>query len=296
MNNYQFLIARLDAFIRKYYANKLVKGGLIFLASALAYYLVVSVGEYYFYFPSWLRYTLLSSFVGLGGFALVYWIVIPLMQMQKLGKVISHEKAAQIIGIHFPNVQDKLLNVLQLKQRINDETGKELIEASIEQKTNELSPIPFQSAINLAKNRKYLPYVFMPVLAVVFILVAAPNVFRDSAERLLAPSKKFVPKAPFAFELLSTKLSVPQFEDIEVNVKMTGNTLPDNVMIRYNGQEVMMQKKASNMFTHTFYKLSKDTKFNFTAAGFSSESYDIHILQKPLIKQFKVSGSFNKND
>ncbi|GBL35101.1 hypothetical protein EMGBS15_06960 [Filimonas sp.] len=151
MNNYQFLIARLDAFIRKYYANKLVKGGLIFLASALAYYLVVSVGEYYFYFPSWLRYTVLGSFVGLGGFALVYWILIPLMQMQKLGKVISHEKAALIIGTHFPDVQDKLLNVLQLKQRVNDETSKELIEASIEQKTKELSPVPFQSAISLAK-------------------------------------------------------------------------------------------------------------------------------------------------
>ncbi len=73
MNNYQFLITHLDAFIRKYYADKLVKGGLIVLASALAYYLVVSAGEYYFYFPSWLRYTLLGSFVGFGGFALVYW-------------------------------------------------------------------------------------------------------------------------------------------------------------------------------------------------------------------------------
>ncbi|GBL35100.1 hypothetical protein EMGBS15_06950 [Filimonas sp.] len=113
--------------------------------------------------------------------------------------------------------------------------------------------------------------------------------FKDSAERLLDPSKKFIPKAPFTFELMTSKLTVPQFEDIEVSVKMNGKTLPDNVTISYNGQDVMMQMKEGSIFTHTFYKLSKDTKFNFSAAGFSSESYSIHILQKPVIKQFKVS-------
>ena len=289
MNNYQYLIARLDAFIRKYYANKLLRGLLIFLASALAYYLVVSVGEYYFYFPSWLRYTLLTCFLGVGSFAIVYLIIMPLLQMQKLGKVISHEKAANIIGIHFPNVQDKLLNVLQLKQRINDASSKDLIEASIEQKTKELSPIPFQAAVNLAKNKKYIPFLLIPLLAGLFILFAAPNVFKESAERLLAPSQKFVPKAPFTFELMTKKLSVPQFEDIEVQVKTNGKTIPDNVTINYNGQEVLTQKKEGNIFSHTFYKVSKEIQFSFSAAGFSSESHRISILQKPVIKQFKVS-------
>ena len=114
MTNYQLLINRLDGFIRKYYANKLLRGLIVFLASALAFYLIISLGEYYFYFPSWLRYTLLAIFgtVGLG--SLVSLVVIPLLKMQKLGPVISHEQAAEIIGSHFPNVKDKLLNILQL--------------------------------------------------------------------------------------------------------------------------------------------------------------------------------------
>lgn len=289
MNNYQFLIARLDAFIRKYYANKLVRGLLVFLASSIAFYLLASVGEYIFYFPSWLRYILLSLFIGVGGFALIYLIIIPLLQMQKLGKVISHETAAKIIGVHFPNVQDKLLNVLQLKHRINDETSKELIEASIEQKMQELSPIPFQAAVNLARNKKYLPFVIIPLLAGLFILFAAPNIFKESAERLLAPSKKFVPKAPFTFELLNQQLKVPQFDDIEVTVRMKGRSIPADVAIVYNGQEVPMQKKEDAVFTHTFFKVSKEIKFSFSAAGFSSEEHRIQIVHKPVIRQFKVS-------
>jgi hypothetical protein len=117
MNNYELLIARLDAFIRKFYANKLIRGVLLFLAASIAYYILASLGEYYFYFPSWFRYALLSCFFVVGGFALVALIIFPLLQLARLGKIISHEKAAQIIGAHFPNVQDKLLNVLQLKQQ-----------------------------------------------------------------------------------------------------------------------------------------------------------------------------------
>lgn len=289
MNNYQLLIARLDAFIRKFYANKLIKGLLIFLASAIAFYLLASLGEYYFYFPSWLRFTLLFTFIGIGGFALVYLIIIPVLQMQKLGKVISHEKAAHIIGTHFPDVQDKLLNVLQLKQGLHNTISKELIEASIEQKTRDLTPVHFQSAVNFATNKKYLPYVLPPVLALIFMLFAAPNIFKESAERLLSPSEKFIPKAPFTFKILNKNLTVPQFDDIEIQMTTEGKTAPENVLIKTNGQEIMMQKKEGNTFSHTFFKVPKNIDFSFAAAGFESERHTIKTLQKPVIKQFKVS-------
>jgi DNA repair exonuclease SbcCD ATPase subunit len=289
MNNYDLLIHRLDAFIRKFYANKLIRGLLLFSSAALAFYLLVSVGEYYFYFPSWLRFLLLGAFVLLGGFAIISLVIIPLLKMQKLGKVISHEKAAQIIGTHFPDVQDKLLNVLQLKNTLGETASKELITASIEQKTKELSPIPFQSAVNLARNKRFLPYLLPPALILIVMLFAAPNVFKESAERLLSPSQKFVPKAPFTFKLLTQKLTVPQFEDIEINVKTEGKSSPETMTIQYNGQDVMMQKKEDGVFSHTFYKVSKDVEFNFAAVGFNSERFSIHTLKKPIIKQFKVS-------
>ncbi|MCC7029063.1 MAG: hypothetical protein IT257_02075, partial [Chitinophagaceae bacterium] len=296
MDNYQLLIARLDSFIRKFYANKLIRGLLIFLASAIAFYVLASLGEYYFYFPSWLRYALLIVFIGIGGFALVYLIMIPLLQMQKLGKVISHEKAAAIIGTHFPDVQDKLLNVLQLKQGLHNTISKDLIAASIEQKTKELTPVHFQAAVNFATNKRYLPYVLPPMLVLIFMLFAAPNIFRESAQRLLSPSEKFVPKAPFTFKILNKDLNVPQFDDIEIVVQTLGKTVPENVLIKSNGQEIMMQKKQDssntnngNTFSHTFFKVSKNIEFSLSAAGFESERFMIKTLQKPVIKQFKVS-------
>ena len=245
MNQYEQLIARLDAFIRRFYTNKLIRGVLLFLAAALAYYLLVSLGEYYFYFPSWVRFSLLGIFISVGGFALVWLIIIPLLQTQKLGKVISHEKAAQIIGNHFPDVQDKLLNVLQLRSKVGDSRESQLLLASIEQKTKELSPIPFQSAVNYSKNKKYLKYILPPVLAGLFILLASPDVLIQSSKRLLSPSKTFIPPAPFEITLKTKNLRVAQFEDIEVIAGTQGKSAPDQMYMLYNGQEDGLSQRLS---------------------------------------------------
>ena len=146
MNNYDWLISRLDAFIRKYYANKVIRGSLIFLICLLSYILTVSVGEYYLYLPAWLKIAIVSFFVLAGGTALVAWVAIPLAKMARLGKIISHETAASIVGTHFPEISDKLLNILQLRKQADSYSSRELIAASIEQKASQISVIPISSA------------------------------------------------------------------------------------------------------------------------------------------------------
>ncbi len=289
MTNYELLIQRLDGFIRKYYANKLLRGVIIFLSSALGFYLIISLGEYYFYFPSYLRYIILTMLAILGIGSLIGLVLIPLFKMQKLGQVISHEQAAGIIGNHFPNVKDKLLNILQLNHLQESAKSQELIRASIEQKTSELSPIPFASAINLSKNKKYLPYLLIPLFAAIVILFTNARIFTDSAERLFRPDQTFVPKAPFTLELKNKKLTIPQFADIEIGVKVSGKVLPENLNILIGGQQIAMIKNDAENYTHTLYKLSKNTTIQFEGNGFKSQEYKINVLPNPSIKGFEVA-------
>ena len=81
MNNYRQLIEKLDGFIRKYYANQLLRGGLIFLSCLLVYILLITVGEYYFYFRAWLKITILTVLAIAGLLALILWICIPFLKM-----------------------------------------------------------------------------------------------------------------------------------------------------------------------------------------------------------------------
>ncbi|MGN6567467.1 MAG: hypothetical protein ACTHJ0_05930, partial [Flavipsychrobacter sp.] len=288
MSNYDRLISRLDAFIRKYYANQVIRGSLIFLICLLFYILAVSVGEYFLYMPVWLRVTIVSLFVAAGIISLIAWVVIPLAKMTRLGKVISHEQAASIVGKHFPEISDKLLNILQLRRQADPNSSMELIEASIDQKAKQLSVVPITAAIDFSKNRKYLPFLLPLLLVGIFILVAAPNVFRDASERLLQPTKTFEKPAPFRFIITSMPLKAVRNGDYTLKVEVRGNALPDEMYVAIGADKVPMQALEKHNFQYTFKNVTDAVSFRLFAAGFYSEAYTLNIVQKPILKAFKV--------
>src|ERR1700722_1356323 len=146
--SYSILISKLDEFIRKYYKNQLVKGGLYTLSLGLSFYISLVIAEYYGDFSITLRTVLFYAFAAAILFILTRFIAIPLTRLYRIGEIISYEDAAQIIGRHFREVQDKLLNVLQLNRQMADIGTVSLLEAGIEQKIKEMKPVPFAVAID----------------------------------------------------------------------------------------------------------------------------------------------------
>ncbi len=288
-NNYSYLIHKIDEFIRKYYLNKVVRGLIYLTASFLASYLVVTIAEYLGNFSPLIRTILFYSFLILNGTILANWIVIPLLSFYNLGKHISHEQASEIIGRHFVHVKDKLLNTLQLK-KLADENHqqKSLIEASINQKIDDLKPIPFTSAIRINDNRKYLKYA-LPPLAIIFLISAtAPSIFSESTERLLKHDKKFVKKAPFEFVILNKDLSSVQGDDFELQIKMTGNEIPQDIYLEDGANTFKLEKENIIRFNYTFRNLQNTKNIRLIAGEFSSDRYTIEVKRKPTLLNFDV--------
>ena len=150
-NNYQILIKKLDEFIRKYYKNKLLRGGIYSAGLLLASFIVFTSIEYFGQFSTTGRTILFYSFLSIIAYLLVNYVAIPLSKLYRFGKIINHDQAAEIIGNHFEEVKDKLINVLQLEHKAEQNSGGLLL-ASIDQKSIELKPIPFSNAINLSEN------------------------------------------------------------------------------------------------------------------------------------------------
>ena len=113
------IISALDAFIRKYYKNLLIKGILYAVGLVAAIFLAAVLLEYFGWMSSVGRG--LVFWLGLAAvLAALAWLVVrPLLKMYGLGKRISREQAAVIIGRHFPEVSDKLLNLLQLNAQLS---------------------------------------------------------------------------------------------------------------------------------------------------------------------------------
>ena len=287
MNNYDWLISRLDAFVRKYYANQLLRGSLILLSCILLYILTVSVSEYYLYLPVWLKIFLVSSFLLAGGIALVLWVIVPITKMARLGKVISHEQAALIVGRHFPEISDKLLNILQLKKQSDNYSSRDLIAASIDQKASQISVVPITTAVDFSKNKKYLRFLVPLMLVGIVILIFSPSIFIDASERLLQPTRTFEKPAPFKFIVVSEPLKAIRNGDFTLKVKAEGNALPTEMSVQV-GQDRLIMQPEKNTFTYTFKNVTEPITFRLFAAGFYSSEYKIKVAQKPILKAFKM--------
>ena len=291
-DNYQLLIEKLDRFTRKYYINQLIRGSLYSVALILALFIVMNVLEHYFYFDTTVRKLFFYSFLATSGFALVSWVFAPLLHYFRLGKVISHEQAAQIIGQHFADVKDKLLNILQLKKQSESNSRADLLLASINQKTEEIKPVPFRSAINLGQNRKYLRYALPPLLLLLVILFAAPSMIKDSTSRLINNNTKYERDAPFHFVIEQEDLSVIQFSDYLLKVEIEGELLPDEVFIDIDNYHYRLTKDQANQFSYKFSNVQKNTDFQIFSSGVTSEEFTLDVMKKPNILGFDISLDF----
>jgi hypothetical protein len=289
MHNYELLLQKLDTFIRKYYLNKLLRGTLLFIGLLLGFYVFISLFEYQLYFSSAIRKLLLAGFVGTTLITLFYWVIAPLVHYLKLGKQISYEQAAVIIGKHFTDVKDKLVNILQLRQQSQNAYNKELIEASIHQKSESIKLVPFANAINLNENKQYLKYTLPPLFILLFLAIAAPNILKESNTRLLNPNKTFAKKAPFDFVLENKNLKALQYEDLEIRLTIKGQTVPNEVFVNENGKSYKMEKITADKFSYRFANLQKNTSFYFSDGSYNSNEYEISVLKKPMIANFSTS-------
>ncbi len=292
-NNYQLLIQKLDKFIRKYYTNKLIKGLLFTIGFVVAAFITVNLLENALYFSSIdvttltkVRKGLFYGFLGLSAVSAVFGVFMPLLNIFNLGRVISHQKAAEIVGQHFTNVKDKLLNVLQLKEQSKNLSDASLIEASINQKIDDIKLVPFANAINLSKNKKYLKYALIPLVLLIGILFGAPNFIKSSTDRLINNDEVYEKAAPFSFEITNKNLEVIQYEDLSVEVKVDGIMLPNEVFVNINNFPYKLKKHSPTEFSYTFNKIQKETTFNIEAGDVKSMPYTIKVIPKPTMLNF----------
>ena len=288
-SNYDLLLTKMDEFIRKYYLNKLLRG-FIFLGAALFFsYLIITFSEYYGHFNTVFRSVIFYGFILLN-LSLFAWLVAPsLLAYFRLGRLISHDQAAEIIGTYFQNVQDKLLNTLQLK-KIADQNPehKNLIEASINQKIAELKPVTFSSAVKINENKKFLKWILIPLVLIITVAFVAPSIIHDGTERIIKHNQYFAPKAPFSWHILNKSLSVVQGEDFKLNLKLTGNEFPENVYLESGKNSFRLDKENLSSFYHTFSNIQQNIRFHLVGNDFSSEDFEIKVNPKPSLLHLDV--------
>lgn len=277
---------KLESFIKKYYTNELIKGALLFIAIGLLYFIFTFSIEYVFWFSTSGRSMLFWSFIIIECFLLLKFIAIPLFKLFKLQKGIDYEQASLIIGNHFSDVKDKLLNFLQLSS-VNQ--PNELVLASIDQKANNLQPVPFSNAINFKKNIKFLPFALVPIVVILlFYLSGHADIVSNSFNRVMAYNQNFEKPAPFQFVIATNSLHVEQNQPFQLRVKTVGSIIPENVSIIINNESYFLESDQPGYFTYTFQHVQKDITFHLTANDVISKDFTLKVINVPTISSFSM--------
>ncbi|MBC6110140.1 DUF4175 family protein [Pedobacter fastidiosus] len=281
-NNYNDLLKKIDEFIRKFYLNKILRGSIYVATILLGLYLLLFLSLYYLNPGAGFKTFVFFSYLLLAGLLIGFLIIKPLLAMLKLGKHLSFDEASVIIGNHFADIKDKLLNTLQL-HRLSENLpeNNHLILASIDQKILELKPVPFYTAVRINDNRKYLKYLFIPLSIILIIGLIAPAILKEGTNSFFKYDEYIAPQAPFSFNVLNKNLTVTQGDDLTLNLKLTGDQLPADVYVEDGKNTYKLEKENISKFNYSIKNIQSDKKLVFKGGGFSSSTFTVSVKPRP---------------
>lgn len=286
MNYFSNILEKLEQFIRKYYTNELIKGTILFFAIGLLYLIATLLIEHFLWLSQTGRTILFWMFILVEAALFFRFIAFPIAKLFKLQKGIDFKQASNIIGNHFPEVGDKLLNVLQLQQR-NEQS--ELLLASIEQKSEEMQPVPFVNAVSFKQNLKYLKYAAFPiVIFLIFVVTGNTGIFSGSYERVVNYKIAYEPPAPFSFYIMNENLEALENKPFILNVRVAGDLIPETASIVYNNETYFLQQTATGQFQYTFTRPTDALNFRLHANTVTSKPYTLDVIKVPTLLSFEM--------
>jgi hypothetical protein len=288
-NSIERIFKNINSFKRKYYLNLMVRGFLLTLTILGCYFLLAALLEHLLWLNSWARLSLLILFFSLVAYCVYRYLREPL-GFWIVRRGMKTQQSARLIGKHFPSISDRLLNLVQLT------TFQEssLVYASIQQKSAELEPIAFDAAISLKENARYFKYLIIPLVIILTLLIFNQGIITQSAHRIVNFDQKFSPQAPFKFVLQNQSLTGFFNEDFTLTVLLEGSAIPQSAYIVLGPQRLKMEMVGQGQFQYTFEKIQQNKTFQLDAAGYFSSVYEIKLINRPELTDFRVDLQYPK--
>ncbi len=288
-----YLRGRLRDFKRRYYLREALKGAILSAIITIIWGLLTAAVAYYYPLSSMVRsFLFYGSLLGLSVMWSV-WVLWPLFKALTLKAALSDEAAAAVIGRHFPEIEDRLLNILQMeKTGAAAPDDRRLIEAAIAQKASTLRAVPFELAVRFRNALRLLKYLAPAAGLLALIAWLAPAVLSEGTQRLIQHQRPIDAFAPFQFIVENPALKVPRGRSFTLRVRLRGEQLPDEVFVVSGGQRLPMNVDEAGRFSFLFRDVRAPVRFHLEASGFRSEPHMLEVLPAPALKGITVTARY----
>lgn len=288
MDAYDSFIDKLNVFLCRFYLNKAFKGLLVLFCMLLVLLVAFSFSEYISFFSSSVRSFFFWCFVACAFLGFFFLCVYPFLQAIGCVKRMSYEKAARYLAARYPELDDKLYNIIDLHSIKGDSyISESLLDAAINQVSSSFVSYRFEKAVKWKSNRKYL-YIFLLILCLVSVSWFVNPRILGSSERIIHYNQYYEPEFPFEIRIINPELKVLYEEDFLLRLYVEGDVLPSEIFLLIDGQNVVCRQVSANEFEYLFNRVQRDISFQICAGRYISEEHLLEVDYKPLLSAMKV--------
>lgn len=291
MPSQQILIGKIERFVRKFYLNRLIQGALIGAALWMLFYLAVNTLEYFSWFSSKVRLVLFVVLLAVSAAVLAVYFVVPLVNLIRYRKKMSLQQASLLIGRFFPEVDDKLLNTLQLSEA-GDAGSQQLLEATIEQRTEQLAPLRFTDAVDLKGNLRYVYIVIALLLILVLLSIFLPSFAVQPAQRIINYGQEYEKPLPFTVTLQQEAIETRQGADVPFTIHVEGAQIPDAFYVKSGMGQQLFTRNTINEHTYVFKNLHHDFSFQVVGGDYVSQPIPVTVHPNPTLLSYRCKASY----
>ena len=289
MSSYPYIIQKIDDYKSRFYKRRLFIGVLSFFILNICLFLLVSFLEYKLWLSPGGRGVLFLSLSCSFLITLWHFVFNPLLKVLRISKGKHDREAAMDISRHFPEIEDKLLNFLELGQQ-SEQSDHLLIEAALNKKAEGFEKFTFSSAVNFRLVKKYALIFTFTVGCLLLLSFISPGIVNDSAKRIINYKEVYEKKAPFTFVVDPELLTVFRGDDFNLSVSVVGDVIPEAAVLIINGKAAYEPTKIeSGRFSYPFENLQSEKVIEIEAAGFKSKPYYLRVIDRPDLVEMNIT-------
>lgn len=291
----QVIRARLAQAMRRMSLSSVAFGTIVALALAALLWTVATALEALLWLPAGLRGLLFLTVV-LGSIGTFAYLAGPsLLRLLGLLPPQSSLHAAKRIGDRFPDVGDRLRNLLDLSEGRSSEAPPQLLDGAVQMLGRQLLPVSFDEIEDFSRPKRALRLSLVPLLALLLFMVAAPGSFFGASQRLGSIGADFVRPAPYAFQVEPGDVELILGAELQTSVTAEGRRLPEEVTLalNYEGEEhverVNLLSDSSGVFRHSVVNVRRPMRYRVESAAVTTEWYEVAVLERPVMRGLQVT-------
>lgn len=277
-------------------------GGLRWMTLVVPLLAIALVAEWGLRFDSSTRTIIVALVAILTVLSLAVLVLRPVLRV--VGLIPAHPlyEIAARVGAHFPDVRDRLLNLLQIHEEARQRTlySPELIDASFQDLAVAIQPLDFLESIDRSSVRRASRFLAGSFVLPLFFFILAPSGMTSALNRLLHFGTEFTPPSSISFNVMPGNVEVLKGESVPVTISVssTEREAPSSLLLRWRPldqvrmEEQVLRPDSSGFYHGTVPGLRFSTEYFAEAVGQTSPRFLLTLVDRPVIRTFNVRLEF----